>query len=44
MTCSLGLCQVKEQWCNLHGETVIGEILTKEKGFILCICGLGEGI
>ena len=21
-----------------------GEILGKEKGFILCICGLGEGI
>ena len=23
---------------------VTGEILRKEKGFILCICGLGEGI
>ena len=30
--------------CNLHGETVTGEILGKEKGLILYICGFREGI
>ena len=30
--------------CNLHGEIVTGEILGKEKGSILCICGLREAL